>query len=90
VTLIRRALSEDAITRHESVSQQNLVGTGRIASGFRFSIDANCRSLPYATSDFLSNWVALAIFMRLSLLKAAHAAASECRVAGNPSTLRSG
>jgi hypothetical protein len=22
---------------------------GRIASGFRFSINANCRSLPYAT-----------------------------------------
>jgi hypothetical protein len=34
--------------------------------------------------------VALANFMRLSLLKAAHAAAGECRVAGNPGTLRSG
>jgi hypothetical protein len=34
--------------------------------------------------------VALANFMRLSLLKAAHVAAGECRVAGNPGTLRSG
>jgi hypothetical protein len=32
----------------------------------------------------------LANFMRLSLLKAARAAAVECRVAGNPGALRSG
>jgi hypothetical protein len=49
---------------------------GRIASSFCFSINANCRSLPYATLDFLSNLVALANFMRLSLRKAAHAAMS--------------
>jgi hypothetical protein len=34
--------------------------------------------------------VALANFMRLSLLKAAHAGVGECHVAGNPGTLRSG
>jgi hypothetical protein len=34
--------------------------------------------------------VALANFMRLSLLKAAHAGVGEFRVAGNPGTLRSG
>jgi hypothetical protein len=34
--------------------------------------------------------VALANFMRLSLLKAAHVDAGERRVAGNPGTLRSG
>jgi hypothetical protein len=34
----------------------------------------NCRSLHYATPDFLSSLVALANFMRLSLKKAAHAA----------------
>jgi hypothetical protein len=34
--------------------------------------------------------VALANFMRLSLLKAAPVAAGECHVAGNPGTLRSG
>jgi hypothetical protein len=36
------------------------------------------------TPDFLSNLVALANFMRLSLLKAAHVVAGECHVAGNP------
>jgi hypothetical protein len=34
--------------------------------------------------DFLWSLVALANFMRLSLLKAAHAAVGECHVAGNP------
>jgi hypothetical protein len=38
-------------------------------------------TLRYATQDFLSRVVALANFMRLSLLKAAHVAAGECRVA---------
>jgi hypothetical protein len=50
----------------------------------------NSRSLRYATPDFLLRLVVLANFMRLSLLKAAHVAAGECRVAGNPGTLRSG
>ncbi len=36
----------------------------------------NRRSLHYATPDFLLNWVALASFMRLSLLKGARAALS--------------
>jgi hypothetical protein len=36
----------------------------------------NSRSLHYATPDFLSNLVALANFMRLSLRKAAHGAMS--------------
>jgi hypothetical protein len=44
----------------------------------------------YATPDFLSRLVALANFMRLSLLKAAHVAAGEYRVAGNPGALRLG
>jgi hypothetical protein len=34
--------------------------------------------------DFLWSLVALAHLMRLSLLKAAHAAVGECHVAGNP------
>jgi hypothetical protein len=34
--------------------------------------------------DFLWSLVALANLMRLSLLKAAHAAVGECHVAGNP------
>jgi hypothetical protein len=34
--------------------------------------------------DFLWSLVALAHIMRLSLLKAAHAAVGECHVAGNP------
>jgi hypothetical protein len=57
---------------------------------FRCGRKRNCRSLPYATPDFLSNLVALANFMRLSLPKAAHVATGQCRVAGNPGTLRSG
>jgi hypothetical protein len=61
----------------------------RIASWFRFSVNANCRSLRCATPDLLSNLVALASFTRLSLLKAPHVAAGKCRVAGNPGTLRS-
>jgi hypothetical protein len=40
--------------------------------------------MPRFDPDFLSNVVALANFMRLSLLKAAHAAVGECRIAGNP------
>jgi hypothetical protein len=47
---------------------------GRIASGFGFSINANCRSLRYATPDFLFSEVALATFMRRSLRKAAYVA----------------
>jgi hypothetical protein len=45
---------------------------------------------PPLPPDFLSNFLALANFMRLSLLKAAHVAAGECSVAGNPGALRSG
>jgi hypothetical protein len=60
---------------------------GQIASRFRFSMNANSRSL---LRIFLLRLVALANFLRLSLLKGAHAAAGECRVAGNPGTLRSG
>jgi hypothetical protein len=44
--------------------------------GFCFSINANRRSLHCATPDFLSNLVALANFMLLSLRKATHAAMS--------------
>jgi hypothetical protein len=38
--------------------------------------EGNCRSLRYATPDFLSRLVALANFMLLSLMKAAHAVAA--------------
>jgi hypothetical protein len=51
---------------------------------FRCVRKRNCRSLPSATPDFLSNLVALANFMRLSLPKAADVAAGQCRVAGKP------
>jgi hypothetical protein len=37
-----------------------------------------------ATPDFLLILVALANFMRLSLMKAAHVDLGECSVAGNP------
>jgi hypothetical protein len=37
----------------------------------------NCRSLHYATPDFLLNLVGSASFMRLSLRKAAHAVLSK-------------
>jgi hypothetical protein len=50
----------------------------------------NSRSLHSATPDSLSTLVALANFMRLSLLKAAHAGVGEWRVTGNPGALRSG
>jgi hypothetical protein len=50
----------------------------------------NSRSLHYATPDFLLRLVALANFMRLSILKAAHVDPGYCRVAGNSGTLRSG
>ena len=47
-----------------------------------------CRSifqkLWWAFPDFLWRLLALADFMRLSLLKAAHVVVGECRVAGNP------
>jgi hypothetical protein len=43
--------------------------------------------VPCATPDFLLRLAALANFMRLSLPKAAHVAAGEWRVAGNPGTL---
>jgi hypothetical protein len=42
--------------------------------------------LHYAPSDFLSNLMALANFMRLSLRKAARAIVGERRIAGNPGT----
>jgi hypothetical protein len=48
------------------------------------------RSLHSATPNFLSNLVALANFMPLSLLKAAHAGVGEDSVAGNPGSLQSG
>jgi hypothetical protein len=50
----------------------------------------NSRSLHYATPDFLLRLEALASFMRLSSLKAAHVDVGENRVAGNPGALRSG
>ena len=50
----------------------------------------NRRSLHCAPPDFLLRLVALANFMRLSLLKAANVAAGECCVAGNPGAPRSG
>src|ERR1700677_340036 len=56
----------------------------------RFCRKWNRRSLRCATPDFLSRLVALAGFMRLSLLKAAHVAVAEGRVAGNPGSPRSG
>jgi hypothetical protein len=40
----------------------------------------NSRSLGYAPPDFLSNLLALANLMRLSLLKAAHAVIEWCHV----------
>src|SRR5271154_1196392 len=43
--------------------------------------------MPRFDPDFLWNLVALANFMRLSLLKAAHAAVGECPIAGNPGSL---
>ena len=52
------------------------------AKDLRENWKQNSRSLHYATPDFLSNLVALANFMRLSLLKAARVAVGECRVAG--------
>ena len=48
------------------------------------------RSLHYAPPDFLLSFVTSANSMRLSLLKAAHAAVVEGCVAGNPGSLRSG
>jgi len=51
---------------------------------------AHRRSLHCATPDFLLRLVALANFMRLSLTKAAPVDVGECRVAGNPGSLRSG
>ena len=72
-------------------SAVSLSGTANVPwanrPGFRFSMNANCRSLRYP--GFLSRLVALASFMRLSSLKAAHAAVGECRAAGNPGALRS-
>ena len=61
-----------------------------IGCGVCLRTSENRRSLHYATPDFLSRLVALASFMRLSLLKAAHVVAGERRVAGNPGSLRSG
>jgi hypothetical protein len=40
-------------------------------------VERNSRSLHYATPDFLLRLVALANFMRLSILKAAHVDAGE-------------
>ena len=48
------------------------------------------QALRCAPSDFLSSFVALANFMRLSLMKAAPAGVCECSVTGNPGSLRSG
>ena len=45
-------------------------------AGFCVGTGRNRRSLHYATPDFLSSLVALASFMRLSLLKGAHAVLS--------------
>ena len=51
--------------------------------------ERNRRSLHCAPPDFLWRVVALAEFMRLSLRKAAYGVVDECRVVGNPGTLRS-
>ena len=56
-------------------------------AGLPVELDArrgNSRSLHFATPDFLWNLVASASFMRLSLLKGAHAALSSaaCRKSG--------
>jgi hypothetical protein len=51
-------------------------GGGSGLQSLRENWKQNSRSLHYATPDFLSNLVALAKFMRLSLRKAAHAAMS--------------
>ena len=63
--------------------------TGRVRKDL-FGGEAHSRSLHCATPDFLLRLVALAGFMRLSSLKAAHVVVGKCRVAGNPGTLRSG
>ena len=52
--------------------------------------ESNRRSLHYAAPNFLLRLVALAEFMRLSLRKAAYVDVDQCRVVGNPGTLRSG
>ena len=52
--------------------------------------ERNRRSLHSAPPDFLLRVVALAEFVRLSLRKAAYVDVDECRVVGNPGTLRSG
>jgi hypothetical protein len=49
----------------------------------------NRRSLHYAPPDFLLNLVALMHFMRLSLTERRKRCLVQCRVAGNPGTLRS-
>jgi hypothetical protein len=49
----------------------------------------NRRSLHYAPPDFLLRLVAFAELMRLSLRKAAYVVVDDCRVVGNPGTLRS-
>jgi hypothetical protein len=45
-------------------------------------VDEKDLSLRSAPPDFMSNLVALATFLRLSLRKAAHVAMGECRVVG--------
>ena len=50
------------------------------AFGARVRTERNCRSLHSATPDFLLILVALSNFMRLSLLKAAHAVLSRHRI----------
>ena len=55
-----------------------------------FEGGAHSRSLHFASPNFLWMLLESANFMRLSLMKAAHAAVSQSRVAGNPGSLRSG
>ena len=52
--------------------------------------EVNCRSLRFATPDFLWTLVALADLMRLSLRERRTRSFVQCCVAGNPGSLRSG
>jgi hypothetical protein len=51
--------------------------------------EVNCRSLRFATPDFLWTLVALADLMRLSLRERRTRGFVQCCVAGNPGSLRS-
>jgi E3 ubiquitin-protein ligase DOA10 len=73
----------------EKVRTANNHVCGFLTRNKKPATERNSRSLHYAPPDFQLRVVASVNFMWHSLRRAAHVAVGECRVVGDPGTLRS-